>query len=398
MSLWSNNRAAAGVIPDVIAHVQRHAASYYPELAGEAFTLRRGFVRPRQFSHLFELKLVSAQRSHRILAKIALPPENFSADASADDVRSYFLPTPDAWGAEYQVLSAFARRVASARDDRFFAVRVLDSILDDQALILEFAAARPLTTLVKSAARRSANASLPELMDATTRTGACLRLFHGMEVGGQRQIRGATKDEFLAWVDATESFVGGDESTRSFFRRMTNRMHRLVEELLPHELPAGPLHDDFAPRNVLVDAEGRVAIIDMLEEWAGCIWTDIARFLVSIGANKGQAISRGRMFSQRQVDNIRQALLTGYYGDDAIPLSQISLYECQTTLTQWAAMLHGVQGRTFWKRALKRAQLAASAKWYAQYSEACLSRAESLADSDAAGVRSASPFAVGGAS
>ena len=114
----------------------------------------------------------------------------------------------------------------------------------------------------------------------------------------------------------------------------------------------------------------------MLEQWTGCIWEDISHFLVAIGANKLQSISGGRAFAEGSINGIRESFLRGYYGNQAIPLAALAVYESQATLTKWAAWIYRTRNGKGWRAALRRTPLGNPCRWYAKYVEKCLRRAE----------------------
>ena len=385
------------IVDSLPARVRQRATDYYPHLARQSFQVRLVKARPRQFSMLCELTIGTADWSQSLIAKVALQAGETWPWYETDKTQSYFVGSPDPPAGEYTALVAFARHVDQQDDPRFFAVRVLDSLLDDQVLLMEKADARPLSQLLKSASRLHVGKASTELLEAHRAAGNCLRMFHAMPAGHLRHDRGTTKQEFLDWLDAGEQYVQHDPFSREFFLRICPEVYRAARQLLPDQLPSGPLHDDFAPRNVLVDDAGRVALIDMLEEWTGCTWQDVAHFLVAIETNKLQSLSGGRLFTSPTMHHLREAFLVGYYGDDAIPRPALALFESQLALTKWAAAVHRLRTAGGWRGVLKRRQLALSLRWYAKYIERCLARARQPSANDAASAEPELELSAGGA-
>lgn len=380
----------------LVEHLRRHAAVYYPDLAGQRVDVRAGQVRRRQFAELCTLEIEAAGGVKRILAKAALPSNGQCVSVS--DVSTRFLATPDPLRSEFNALTSLSDHLADNGDSRFFSVRVLDSILEDRVLLLEFVDARSLARMLPSASRLGRNRNRPALREAIHRTGACLKAFHAMETGPQRRLRGAAKEEFLEWVEAGRELVESHAFSRNFFRAACPRLLALAERWLPETLPIGPVHDDFAPRNVLVNACGQVALIDMLEEWNGCVWEDVAHFLFSLGANKPQAFTSGRFFAPAVMDEFRAAFLSGYFGDERIPIAEILLYESQVTLSTWAAQWRRAADASGWRGVVQRRKLAVSIRWYAQQVKRCLAQLEACADAPRRKQKHASRLSVGGPS
>jgi hypothetical protein len=335
-----------------------------------------GKVRRRQFAFLCELTISTSNWQQPLLAKVALSADEIAQPKSVDRVGSYFVGAPDPLGGEYAALRSVERHFQRLNDSRLFTVRVLDSLFEGRGLLLEKVDAQPLTHLLKSASRLGRWHASPRLLDAVHSAGVCLRSFHQLPIAQRRKERGVTKHDFLAWVDAGQEFLAADSFSRSFFQVVGPRLRDAAEHILPDQLPIGPVHDDFAPRNVLLAADGRVAVIDMLEQWTGCIWEDISHFLVAIGANKLQSISGGRAFAEGSINGIQEYFLRGYYGNQAIPLAAIAVYESQATLTKWAAWIYRTRNDKGWRAALRRTPLGNPCRWYAKYVEQCLRRAE----------------------
>jgi Ser/Thr protein kinase RdoA (MazF antagonist) len=346
---------------------------------------------------LCELEIGTATWSQPLIAKVALQAGASGPCNELDKIRSYFVGSPDPPAGEYTALVALARHVDRLDDPRLFAVRVLDSLLDDQVLLMEKATARSLSHLLKSASRLHGGKPSPGLLEACRRAGSGLRIFHAMPVGRQRHDRGTTRQDFLAWLEANDQFVQHDPFSREFFHRICPEVRSAAGQLLPDQLPSGPLHDDFAPRNVLVDAAGRVALIDMLEEWIGCTWQDVAHFLVAIETNKLQSLSGGRLFPSATIQNLREAFLVGYYGDDAIPRAALAVFECQLALTKWAAAVHRLRTASGLRAVLDRRRLALSLRWYARYIERCLGLARQASTTGAPAAEAEPACSAGGA-
>lgn len=358
----------------LVDHLRRHAAAYYPELAGQRVDVRAGQVRRRQFAELCVLEIEAAGSVKRIMAKAALPSNGQCMSAS--DVSSRFLATPDPLRSEYNALTSLSDHLVAHGDPRFFSVRVLDSIFQDRVLLLEFVDAHSLARMLPAASRIGRNRNRPALREAIHRTGACLKAFHAMETGTERRPRGAAKGDFMEWVEAGQELVENHSFSRDYFRAACPRLLALAEQKLPEDLPIGPVHDDFAPRNVLVNPLGQVALIDMLQEWNGCVWEDVAHFLFSLGANKAQAFTAGRFFARSVMDEFRAAFLSGYFGDERIPIAEILLYESQVTLSTWAAQWRRAADASGWRGAVQRRKLAVSIRWYARQVDRCLDQVE----------------------
>jgi aminoglycoside phosphotransferase (APT) family kinase protein len=291
---------------------------------------------------------------------------------------------------------AYAQQVAAEPDSRIFAVRVLASLCHDQVLLMERVSCAPLTKFLVSASRLGRARCSAQLLLLMEHAGAALRAVHRMPPGAMRRIRGATRADFLAWLDVTGEFFREDVSAYNSYRRFAARMRRAAGQLLDETLPCGPQHNDFAPRNVLVDEENRVAVIDMLDEWHGCVWEDVAHFLVSLAANKAQALSGGWFFPQTSLDEMRLAFLRGYDPQGRVDDRVIRLYEAQISLTKWAAALQQQRQRRGWSKLLRSCPQMLGARCYARYAARNLDWIESSVARRAASA--SAPLVAGGVS
>jgi aminoglycoside phosphotransferase (APT) family kinase protein len=105
---------------------------------------------------------------------------------------------------------------------------------------------------------------------------------------------------------------------------------------LPEPLPTVVSHGDFAPRNILVDDAGRLAVIDLLARWQAPPYEDLAGFLVSLETSRVNTATRGLVFG-RAVERLEPAFLAGYFGSAPVPRRAIRLYELLLVLDKWSA-------------------------------------------------------------
>jgi aminoglycoside phosphotransferase (APT) family kinase protein len=105
---------------------------------------------------------------------------------------------------------------------------------------------------------------------------------------------------------------------------------------LPDPLPTVITHGDFAPRNILVDGSGRLAVIDLLARWQAPRFEDLAGFLVALQTSRANAATRGLLFG-RTIARLEPAFLSGYYGSEPVPRNAIRVYELLLVLDKWAA-------------------------------------------------------------
>ena len=371
-------RGDAGLLAE---HLRRHARRYYPQIADQPLHVRYLGATPCRFAVLHDFELRTSDWRRGVLAKVTRDEGCSSDEPPLSGLRARFVSSPDRRGAESAALSDFQQAVDLRADPRLFAVPVLDSILDDRALLMERVAAMPLTRLLRSASRVGQSRPSPELLRTIENAGAAISVLHQMPAGGMRSIRGASRDEFLDWVEAAEEFFVADPAAYRFYRAAARRLRDIALEVLSDKLVSGPLHNDFAPRNVLVDGSGRVALIDMLDEWTGCVWEDVAHFLVSLEANKAQAWTGGTYFRRTTLAAMRAAVLSGYTQGKPYDERVIRLYEAQVALTKWAVILDKKRHSRGLLRPVYGWLGGVTSRWLARYASFCLKEAEAECDS-----------------
>lgn len=356
-----------------VGHLIRDRADqYYPCLRGEQLEVAVQSIQVRQFAVLCEWKVVSGHWNKTLLAKIKKDDEVDPLAVDRGVHESYFVPRPDRKGAEYEAMSKIQRNFDALADPRFFSVPVLDSLIDDRVLVLEKVPVRSCKRMLRSCA----NPVLPtatrhRMWEVVQRTGSWLRNYHQMGRHEAGTERGTQNGDFLNWIHAAETFLSQQGHGRKFLQRTERRMRQAAHELLPEQLPSSTLHNDFAPRNVLIDHQGRIGAIDTLMEWRGCVWEDIAHFVVSIHTNKLRTLSCGVLFSKQFFDELECRFVESYFGVDPVPWPAIRLYQAQVALTKWAAMVHAQQRKRYLGRA---SRLTISSRQFAAYIDDRLQR------------------------
>jgi hypothetical protein len=89
-------------------------------------------------------------------------------------------------------------------------------------------------------------------------------------------------------------------------------------------------------RNLLVDAAGRVAVLDTRARWAVPIELDLATLLVALRSNRLQWLTGGRAWSDRALRRYEAALLDGA-GIDRAARAPLLVFELLVLWDAWAA-------------------------------------------------------------
>jgi aminoglycoside phosphotransferase (APT) family kinase protein len=229
---------------------------------------------------------------------------------------------------EFEALRTVEARLTEAGDPGFQAVRPLGILPESDALVMEAFDGEPLHRfLLRGPFRRISPQTLARA------AGQWLRILHGTPPSTQG-VRLGTREEV---VDTFASF-GSYLAAKS----VSPHLDEVVEvgiaaaRQLPDPLPIVMVHGDFAPRNILVDRSGRIAVIDLLLRWRASPFEDLAGFLVSLHMSRVNAATRGLLFGPT-FERLETAFLTGYYGSEPVPRRAIRVYELLLVLDRWSA-------------------------------------------------------------
>jgi hypothetical protein len=227
-------------------------------------------------------------------------------------------------------------RFAISGDADFDAVRPLDHVPEAGAIVMELRSDPTLRDLLLRSTRPRPRSH--GLVATFGRAGAWLREYHaGVETAGNE----ARRADAASLADAVTRYgIYLAEHTRQprRLRELAAEGHDRVAAALTGPIPLAGGHGDFAPRNIFVDAAGRVAVIDAHPRWPVPIYEDIARFIVNVRLMGAQIVSRDLALSPRLLDAGERAFLRGYFGDSP-PERAVKAYELLILLDRWAAWL-----------------------------------------------------------
>ncbi len=324
-------------------HLREHAGQYFGDVSSNPEVQLR-WSSERINSTLYEFRIVAERARHTVLVKIPFavssPAANGRGHATLPD-RPRLCPKPprhEKCGWEYSALAEIERRVQELADERFAAVRMLDLLPAQSALVMEKVSARSLSRLLPRAARFRLGATPPELLEAMHRAGAWLRLFHTWPAPPHAQTRHATRVEFVESVRAFTAFLA-ESGDAPFFASLETTLAAAARQSLPERLPAGWSHGDYAPRNVLVDRAGRVQVIDTMGRWRAPIYEDLGRFLCALHASVPQVWTHGWAYRRQVLCEFERRFLQGYFGAAPIPSAILRLFECLALLDRWASLV-----------------------------------------------------------
>lgn len=240
----------------------------------------------------------------------------------------------------------------------FAAVRPLDHLVDVDTILMDYVRAATLRQLLVQENRLSVRRlwmprrSTPEVWQ---RVGSWLRLWQqSTSVTGlpaRQETRLQVAEQMGAYGDFLTTTLGRDRSGDA-----GRRGAELAASLLPERLGLAVGHGDFAPRNVFLMRDGRIAIFDPLPRWAVPRLEDLCRFLVAFRLLGIQLHSHGAAYGARELAQREQDIVAGYTaGGESISLAELRCFQLLLTLDTWAGLVDGRSGS--WRQRLRRSSV-----------------------------------------
>jgi len=262
----------------------------------------------RAWSYQFHFAVEEGGRRYEVIAKIPRWEE-------APTLEQALLAGPqDATREEHRLLREVEEMVTASGDPGLTAVPVLAYLPGSNAIVTRKIEAVPLRDRL---AGRSAESSLAA-------AGRWLRRFH-TEVGGAHAGPLDARSLAARLVDTAGGVPGGARLAAAAAALAVR-----AESFQGAGVTLAALHGDFNLSNVLVDAEGRVAVLDPnLEE--GPVLEDAAKFLTDLRARRIRSLTLG-VLGGRDLATRERAFLAGYGMDDG-PL--LRFFRGMATVRRW---------------------------------------------------------------
>jgi hypothetical protein len=328
--------AAAADARRLESHLVEHAPAYFADLAGGAQVALRRRNR-RATSTLYEFELTNGHGGHSVLVKV--PAAGSAAPAPLDALRRGEAIDPMRMSeAEYAALALIHRSFGGLGDPRFGTVAPLDLLEEDRALVMSKAADPPLGVALLRAHRLRPGAPPDDLQVVLRNTGAWLARYHGLPAPPEARLRQPTRSEFIAFIGRLTAYLAVHDGRPALFEEAEARIAAVARARLPPELPLGVAHGDFAPRNVLIGAGGRVTVIDATARWSAPIYDDLGDFVFALRTARPHVYTGGLLFGSAALAAWEDAFLDGYFDGGPRPLAALKLFEAQALLNKWAAV------------------------------------------------------------
>jgi aminoglycoside phosphotransferase (APT) family kinase protein len=327
-------------LEQAVAHVRANAARYMGMPAADGCVDVRVTEEGRRLrANLIRIELANGtSRLPLIVKQTSLP----SAPEAGDDptgrprliVRQDY---EDRHRFEYLGLRAAHEHFTRLGDPRFGAVRVLDHLPASRAFVIEEVADPTLRDRLATVTRFTPRGR--RLLDQAFRNaGAWLREFHALPSpdAAAPPLRASVADVRRA-VRELADFLARVTGDRAYFAEVHRGAEAAIEAgALTDPLPLGLAHGDFAPRNVFVSRDGRVAVVDMAARRYAPAYEDVAYFCMSLRSGTARLAVRWLAPGRPRTSRYARLFLAGYFGDEVVPDAAIAVFMLLVTLDNWA--------------------------------------------------------------
>ncbi len=292
------------------------------------------------------------------------------------------LPTTEMVALEYAGLRAIEGMLDPA-DPHLAAVRPLAHLADEDTILMDHVDGETLrAALVRRSRLRFLGVGVRgrgrDSDDAWRQVGTWLRRYQRAVPTAGLPSRQPTREEVVERFAAYDAFLT-DVLGRRTVGEAARRGIELAADALPEQLPLAVGHADFAPRNVFVLADGRLAVFDPMPRWAAPRFEDPATFLVALRSLGIQLHSHGAAFDPGELDRRERLVVEGFLGGEPAFLAAVRCYQMLMMLDRWSALVdapaRGPRGRV----------QQASVRWASGYLRRELRRVADLVEAHLAG-------------
>lgn len=324
-------------------HIKINAASYFKEFATDEVTVSLEYEDRRPASVLYRYSINKNDYRQFVIVKIPLFRGDTIKDngnlVDIDGRRPRLVPKTDQdvkYQFEYSALTAIDKFFSRLNDPRFGTVPILDFIPEHNAIVMEEVQQSSLNQMfAKTSFFRNSRINL----DAYFRNaGAWLRQYHQIPKGNDVECRNLQRSDFTKSTLEFTSYIRKFLHDDCFFRWVDSMAVDMAQNHFLEELPSGLGHGDYALRNILVNSDGQITVLDTLARWRVPIYEDIGYFLIELKTNWLQVLSQGLAFGNEILNRYEHEFLSGYFENEEIPYGSVRLYEILVLLDKWATI------------------------------------------------------------
>jgi len=318
-----------------IAYLKKKAPQYYPETKHTDWDVRLLDVINHRASTFYRCGLSANGFQKKILIKTAPSyalPKRLSAQT----------PPVEKFKLEFDALDLIYNHFSSTDKHNFRAIRVFEFLPAEVAIVMEECDAPGLKKLLLNNSRLHPFKPRRDLNPAFFNSGGWLRHFHALlpaDCAGGNNL--STCSHFIQQFTEKISFIQNEIGHSNQLKAVNKVVVNTAGTALPDDLEMGLKHGDFAPRNIMVDAENKIIGIDTLAKSMMPVHYDIAYLVVQLQTSKLQLYTQGAAFGRRRIASYERALMKGYWQDDSGKHSPaLELFKAFVLLEKWGTQIH----------------------------------------------------------
>lgn len=317
------------------AHLAENAQRFFPDLSGASAHVELTDVNRRVDTDLYHYNV----GNYSVLVK-ARHADYRPPAVLEERPRLFQIKHQQKHNLEFQALSAIYNHFDMYSDPRFGAIRVLDYLPEHQAIMMVKVTAPNFRDLFARYNRLQSRFQDDDILEIFRNIGAWLKVYHSLPMQEFVHIKYETRDSFIDITREITAYLGEKLGNQSYFDRVMQILNDRAASSLPEQLPMGRGHGDFAPRNILIENDGRVTVIDTLATWQIPIYHDITYFVIRLYTSQPQVYTFGLAYSQKWLKTCENAFLEGYFGSrDNIPHDALNVFNIQSLLDKWTALI-----------------------------------------------------------
>lgn len=316
------------------AHLRENLTIWFPDFSRAEIQLIS--ESPRISATLFRYEIRSQDKLQKVIIKQRHP----RPPSKAQRPLRFQIADEEKFALEAQALREIDSYFTKLADPRFGAIRVLDILPEQQALIMVESQDPDLRRSFLKANRFQGEGK--NLLPIFANAGAWLKHFHSFAPREGVQVAYTKASDYL---DALQSYCGylSDMLKQAqHFQAINDQIGEMASKTLPSTMPSARLHNDFTMRNILVSESGAVTVIDTLSKWQSPIYEDLAYFLLRLRTNQIQVFTQGMAYSDSWIDDCATAFLKAYFGEEKIPNDILNMYQALALLDQWTSQVESL--------------------------------------------------------
>jgi hypothetical protein len=266
------------------------------------------------FSSVQRVRIHTPARTFHAYTKVLKPREPGSEELSRID---HFLKR------EFAATSAFYH--ALPRDAEIGAVRPIALLPEHRALATEEVPGRPFGELLTDVSQPQ-----ERLESIAARVGGWVRVYQSV-IGADGQI---DLNKRRAYVDERLKLLEGRVLSASDRRDTLARFDDLCREIALPAVPAFAIHADLTPMNIVVDQNGRVAVLDFTMAKKGTEHHDLSHVYFHL-----ELLAARNPRRRASIEALQRAMLAGYRPglSAADPLFRLMLLQHGVCHVAWLA-------------------------------------------------------------